>query len=303
MNIIGTLFKMIHWPLCRAYARLLNDRPADAFLAWLCKFQFYRVYRFWPDFIHPIRFSEKLWNRMLYDRNPLLTLISDKLRVREYVRQRAGSECLIPLLWQGPDPERIPFSALPNQFVVKTNHGCGYNIIVTDGRSVDQQMIIRRLSKWLDQNFCTDKYLGIGWGYKNINPTVLVETFIGHNNKSPIDYKFYCFNGKVEIIAAHFDRFNTHKTLAFSRDFRPYGHQRFLRELSSQAEPPVNALEMVSLAETLSTGFEFLRVDLYAAQEKVYFGELTPYPAGVSSFRALDIGTMDHILGQKWKIQ
>ena len=36
---------------------------------------------------------------------------------------------------------------------------------------------------------------------------------------------------------------------------------------------------MISLAEQLSDGFKFLRVDLYNIKGKIYFGELTFYPA------------------------
>ena len=36
--------------------------------------------------------------------------------------------------------------------------------------------------------------------------------------------------------------------------------------------------EMISIAERLSKGYSFLRVDLYEVDGKVYFGENTFYP-------------------------
>ena len=42
---------------------------------------------------------------------------------------------------------------------------------------------------------------------------------------------------------------------------------------------PENLAEMVSLAENLSKGFPFLRVDFYNVNGHIYFGELTFYPA------------------------
>ena len=36
---------------------------------------------------------------------------------------------------------------------------------------------------------------------------------------------------------------------------------------------------MIVIAEKLSDGFKFLRVDLYNVKGKIYFGELTFYPA------------------------
>jgi hypothetical protein len=37
---------------------------------------------------------------------------------------------------------------------------------------------------------------------------------------------------------------------------------------------------MVSVARALSEGFDFIRVDLYNVQGRVYFGELTCTPSG-----------------------
>lgn len=48
---------------------------------------------------------------------------------------------------------------------------------------------------------------------------------------------------------------------------------------------PENLNEMIAIAEKLSYGFKFLRVDLYNVKGKIYFGELTFYPAaGVGVF-------------------
>ena len=48
---------------------------------------------------------------------------------------------------------------------------------------------------------------------------------------------------------------------------------------------PENLETMISLAEKLSTGIPFLRVDFYNINNKIYFGELTLYPAaGVGKF-------------------
>lgn len=48
---------------------------------------------------------------------------------------------------------------------------------------------------------------------------------------------------------------------------------------------PENLNEMISIAEKLSDSFKFLRVDLYNIKGKIYFGELTFYPAaGMGTF-------------------
>ena len=49
---------------------------------------------------------------------------------------------------------------------------------------------------------------------------------------------------------------------------------------------------MVKIAEKLSEGFPFVRVDLYNVNGKIYFGEMTFYPAsGYFVYRPEEINT------------
>jgi hypothetical protein len=302
MKVSSAFNKLIFWPLTRAYVKyILGDRPADTILRYLCIPQFWMVHRYWPDFLYPERFSEKLWNRLLYERDPILTLISDKYRVREYVAKKVGSKYLVPLLWNGDVPEDIPFDQLPLKFVIKTNHGCGYNIIVKDKTRIDQVKTRETLTRWLGENFGQDYYNGIGWAYKNIKPTIIIEAFIGENDKPPVDYKFYCFSGRVEILTVHIDRHERHKTIAFNRNFERFKFRPEFKQYDGDFQRPPMFDEMVWLAESLSEEFDFIRVDLYNPGNKIYFGELTVYPAGISSFLGFDIRALDSILGDKWK--
>jgi len=299
-RISNRLFKILYWPICRAYARhIVGNMPADAVLRYLCSLQFLRVHRFWPDFVHPRRFSEKLFSRMLHDRDPQLALVNDKLRVRDYTAAKVGSEYLIPLFWSGDKPEEIPFDALPLKFVIKTNHGCGYIIIVNNKTQLDHTDIMVRVKKWLGENFGQDKYLGIAWGYKNIRPCIMIESFIEENGKAPVDYKFYCFSGRVEVITLHFDRFEKHKTRAFDRNFEPREFRYDFDQWKGECQRPPNFEAMVQLAESLAEGFDCMRVDLYSLGNRIYFSELTPYPGGVST-RFLPTSE-DYTLGEKWK--
>ena len=297
------LFKLLLWPACRAYARHLGDRPADARYRFLCSLQFWRVYRFWPDLVKPRLFSEKLWSRMLHVRDPIFTLICDKLSAREYVAKKVGRECLIPLLWSGEEPGDIPFDDLPSQFVMKANHGSGYNIIVTDKTRLNQASAKRKLKKWLGENFGLDKYLGAAWGYKNIKPCVTIESFIGEKIKPPVDFKFYCFSGRVELLTLHVNRFEGVKSITLNRSFELCHFGPDFKQYEINYPRPENFEAMVQLAEALSEGFDFMRVDLYSIENRTYFGELTPYPVGVSQFYSFDIASLDPILGEKWKMK
>lgn len=300
MNLFKGITKLLYWPICRAYACHLGDKSADSLLRFLCRPQFWITHRYWPYFKNPRTFNEKIWHRMLYNRDSLLTLVSDKFRVRDYVVQKGGSDYLIPLLWQGNNPEDIPFDELPHKFVIKANHGCGYNIIVQDKTQMDIPQIKNELRKWLNENFCRDKYFGISWGYKNIIPHITIEEFIGINGQVPIDYKFFCYSGRAEFVLMTFDRFDNATEKHFSRNFDPLDLWNGAPQYEGKIERPINYEEMLELADKLAKDLDFVRVDLYSVEEKIYFGELTCYPAG--GLAPFIPQKYDYIFGEKWKI-
>jgi hypothetical protein len=301
MNLINAFFKMMYLPLCRAYSKhIIKDKIANKVMISLCSKYFRYIHHYWPNLKSPESFSEKVIHRMLYNRDERFTIISDKLRVRDYVKNKVGSNYLIPLLWNGDKPEDIPFETLPNKFVIKCNHGCGYNIIVQDKTQVDIYKIKKQIKKWLNENFCYDKFLGIEWSYANIKPTILIEEFIGTNNQIPKDYKLFCYSDHAEYILITFDRFQSTKEKHFSRDFTPLDVWNGAPQFSGDIVCPSNYEEMLRVADTLSTGFDFIRVDLYSVCDKIYFGELTCNPSG--GFDPFIPKEYDYIFGKKWKV-
>lgn len=95
------------------------------------------------------------------------------------------------------------------------------------------------------------------------------------------DYKFFCFNGKVKFFKVDFGRFVEHH----ANYYTPKGQLLDFGEKGLEPDPelliqlPENLDKMVDLAEILSNGIPFLRVDFYNVNGRIYFGELTFYPA------------------------
>jgi hypothetical protein len=236
---------------------------------------------------------------MLYDRSHIWTILSDKLLVRDYIANKIGNEHLIPLLWKGENPDEIPFDDLPSKFVIKTNHGCHYNIIVKDKAELDQAKTKRQLKKWLNENFCENSSFGIAWAYKNIRPSIIIESFINTNGNVPWDYKVFCFSGRAAFIQINIDRFGDDYEKFFDRAFTPldlicHGKKTYPKQIV----PPDNSNEMLSVAESIAESFDFIRVDLYNANGKVYIGELTCYSgAGRVAFFPKKY---NFLFGEKW---
>jgi hypothetical protein len=206
---------------------------------------------------------------------------------------------LIPLLWSGEKPDQIPFDLLPTAFVIKATHGCGYNRLVQNKMEIDYEEVRLILEKWLSKNYCQDNLIGIEWGYKNIKPHIIIESFIEENGKYPVDYKFWCFSGRTEVITVHIDRFEKHVVRTLNRNFEPYNFLFPLDNGSGEYQRPTCFKEMVEFAESLAENFDFMRVDLYNSGNRIYFSELTPYPGGVTA--KFEPDDLDLALGEKWK--
>lgn len=99
----------------------------------------------------PVTLNEKLIWLSWYWRHPLKTLCADKFKVREYVTNTCGlpDSLLVPILGVYNNADDINFDSLPNEFVMKCNHGCGYNILVPDKSVLDIKSSMYTLRTWL----------------------------------------------------------------------------------------------------------------------------------------------------------
>ena len=235
---------------------------------------------------NPQTFTEKLQWLKLYDKNPYKTNCADKLEVRGYVKERIGEQYLIPLLFSSKNPREIPFSHLPRNYIIKTNHGSGGNVIINGNKmilnkekmSFNDKLIFKQLDKWLRTDFSR---IGREWEYRNISRRVIVEELLSDESENVVlnDYKFHCFNGKSLYVQTITDRFEGVKENWFTRDWTSVDVYYFSK-IRKEIKKPENLDEMLSLAEKLSDGFRYVRVDLYSITGKPYFGEMTFHPAG-----------------------
>lgn len=244
----------------------------------------------------PKTFNEKInWLKM-NDNNPLINTITDKYKVREYVSKKIGSEVLVPLLWIGENATEIPFDTLPNSFVLKSNEGSGKNYIVTNKNEINCDQVVKRANHWLKSKF--SYMFGRERCYQKTKRLLLIEKYIGTKNDLPADYKFFMTNGEFIMLEYCFDRqINNQREVRI--EYLDSGLNPCL-ESSSESSffiKPDNFDEMLRYSKLLSEEFQFVRVDFYSINNKVYFGELTLYPSsGWKKFPKID---MDEILGEK----
>lgn len=246
------------------------------------------------DFEKPRTFTEKLQWLKLYDSTPIKSRLADKYLVRSWVADKIGGEYLIPLLGVWNDFDDIDFDELPDQFVLKCNHGSAMNVIVRDKNSFDIVCARERLNAWLAVNFAV---LGLELHYTRIKPKIIAEKFMTDGAPDLTDYKFWCFDGKPALVQCETARSTDLRFDYFDMDFNHTDIERSDHRRSDCPEKiprPKNFELMKRLAAALSEGFPFVRVDFYEIDGRVYFGEMTFTP-GAGTFFFKSEGTDEYL--------
>lgn len=202
----------------------------------------------------------------------------------------------IPTLGVWNSFDEIDWDSLPSQFVLKCNHDSGGLVICRDKSKLDMKAAKRKISKCLNTNYF---WHGREWVYKNIKPRILAETYMENNGSEQLsDYKFYCFNGvaKCLYVSTGLEDHNTARIGFYDLNFEklPFSRTDYL-PFDNNPQKPEHFDEMIHIAEKLSEGFPFLRVDLYEINGKIFFSELTFIPC--SGWMTLEPEEWDFILG------
>lgn len=279
--IKNAIYALFHNPRHILYA-LLHRMPwlirdDEKYLSTLYKLEF----GIKPDLVHPTKFSEKIQWLKLHDHNPLYTTMVDKLAVKKFVRERLGEEYVIPVIAEWDSPEQIEWDKLPNQFVLKTNHdGGGHGIVICKEKS---KLSIAKAMQELNHSFYRSSYMvGREWPYKNVQKRVFAEVFVNDSNGELRDYKFFCFNGKVKCFKIDYNRQIYHQANYYDPQctLLRYGEAVYPPDFEADIYIPDNIQKMIELAERLAKDIPFVRIDFYNVDGRIYFGEITFYPAG-----------------------
>ena len=243
----------------------------------------------------PETLNEKInWLKLnVFPENSLVIQCTDKVAVCGYIKGKGYGHLLNECYGIWDSASDIDWNTLPKQFVLKCNHGCGYNIICTDKSIIDISKTVHQLNDWMDEDFgkvtCEPHY-------SKIPRKILCEKYLENDI---VDYKFFCFHGEPKFFyisqnpAGDFRKgcyacFNLDGTLA---PFQRTDHPLFEVVPAMPAQLP----EMIHIAAELSADFPFVRVDLFDVSGKIYFSELTFTPC--SGMMPLTPESADYELG------
>lgn len=258
---------------------------------------FFRAHGRFPNLTTPQTFNEKIAWRKLFDFDPRLPPLVDKIKSKEFIRGRYGSDLVIPTIAIFDTAEEIDFDRLQRPYVIKANHGSSMNLFVRDTK-IDKTTLRRKAATFLTTDFSE---IFQEWAYSKVDRKLFAEPLLATPAGYLTDYKFHVFGGKVLAIEVVHDRYGNYGAYFCDRQFN-YMNVRLKGYPSYKGTriPPSRLKEMIELSEALGAEFTYVRVDLYEIDQNIKFGEFTFYPgAGHDPF---DPPEWDLAFGRQWTL-
>ncbi|MBQ9244886.1 hypothetical protein IJ182_01310 [bacterium] len=246
----------------------------------------------------PERFSEKIQWLKLYDNLPEKATLTDKLKVRDYVKERIGEKYLKPILQVADSFGEIDFDSLPETFVMKCTHGSKWQNIVKSKEGLLDHGIIYNIVRGQFEGWMTHKftpYAGFELQYKYIEPKIIIEPLMRDNiDEMPTEYEIYCFNGKPKIFQKVKYGRNKYATV-YDENFNKID-LKFKPDYQLLKEDADNYLkEAIELSKKLVGDFKLVRIDWMLYNNQLYFAEMTFTP--FSGFYEFEDDKWDKKLG------
>lgn len=241
------------------------------------------------DLKDPRSFNEKLQWLKIHNRRPEYVDMVDKIQAKNKAKEYIGETYIIPTIDVLNSAEEIDLKKLPNSFVIKCTHDSGSAIVIKDKSIADEEKLKQTYRKLLDRNYY---WGGREWVYKSIEPKLIIEEYMDDLGRDDlIDYKFMCFNGEVKSIFTCTERRSKTglKVTFFDMEWNKQEFERHYPASREKILKPDNLDEMITIAEKLSRGIPFVRIDLYDIEGRIYFGEWTFFPGnGFEEFNPVE---------------
>lgn len=284
----------LHKKLLRLFWRAIAFLPDRPFL----QLKYFSLSGRFPDLRNPKLFTEKLQVRKLQDRNPLHGTMVDKHGAKGLIAERAGSEHVVETYWVGHDLDDVDWSTIPLPAVVKPTHGSGTGVFLRTPEDIDSLLESNPVPHWINGNH---HRINREWAYSQVVPQVIIERMLVNEADAPDDYRFLVFSGKIALIELRLRRQGVVYEAYFTASWtRIPVHTGYYPEYPGDVPRPTQLDEMIDVARKVAGDSDFMRVDLYCAEGKVYVGELTLYPGG--GFAGACPDEFEKTLGDVWSV-
>ena len=217
-------------------------------------------------------------------RSPVWDQFVDKLRMKAFCAARGVRTPLTKQIFQSPYDD-IDLLALQQPFILKSNKGCGRNLIVRDGimlssgwahhhkRLADHLADVPGLLRSWSLPYCNKEHEP---QYEYTTPQVYEEEFM---DPIPDDMEVWVHQGTARFVWVATDRFGQNTRTVCDAHFRPMPFQMHGRKPTACFTPPPVHLRdaIIRTAEIVAADvpMDFLRIDLYVKDDVVHCGEIT----------------------------
>ncbi|MGH8518185.1 MAG: ATP-grasp fold amidoligase family protein, partial [Panacagrimonas sp.] len=243
-----------------------------------------------PDLRRPRRFSEYVTHRLVYDRDPLLKKISDKLAVRRIIAETVGDQYVVPLLGTWKRAGEVAWRDLPLPAVFKPTHLSGPFKFLHDLRSIDLEALMREADGWLGEDYFDRN---AEWAYLGCPRRLVAEPLLLAPDRGPlVEASVFTFHGEPVLIKALQGRKGSKERCCLWQD--PAGQTPGLSDITPLARERLAAAEflrmkrqvddaraeMLDVSARIGSRIPLVRVDFYLTDHGLRIGELTAYPLG-----------------------
>lgn len=247
------------------------------------KYLYYKTFNKRLNLEGPKNFNEKIQYLIVNKYGKKEGNLADKYLVKNYVEKLNISNLNIPkTLKVYSDARDINIDELPDNFVLKCNHGSGNVFVCNDKNNFDIETAKKVLNKNLKSSFAKHTF---EYHYKYIKPLIIAEEYLNDGTgKNPLDYKFYVFNGKCDRMLLCSERDKSLRLDDYDLNWNILDDTLPKYKSNNKISKPQNLDLMIKIAEELckendEVVIPFARVDLYDLNGKIYFGEYTFTPA------------------------
>lgn len=256
----------------------LQNLPESEYPKYLTKLYYYKTGEK-LDLKNPKTFNEKIQWLKLYDATPLKRDLTDKVKVRDYVREKIGEKYLKPVLQICNSFDEIDFDKLPNSFIMKCNHGCKWHYIV---KNKEQYLSVKKLvditrkqmTGWLEQEYWP--WGGFEMQYKGIEPKIIIEHFLIDENNFLEELEITCFNSEPKIFAKMSNK--NREVLMFDQNYKPIDFKFGSKFSIIEGKADDILKQAVKHSKVLCQSFKLIRVDWIICNKQLYFNEMTFSP-------------------------
>jgi len=220
-------------------------------------------------------FEDKINWLCIHDVNQLKGRCADKILLHEYSKNKLGKDICNKIIKIYDNEKNIKLEELPEKFVLKANHGSGFNLIVQNKTQLNIENTKNLAKMWMRTDYGK---INAEFHYSFIKRKLFVEEFIGNNLKN---YKFLCYHGKPKYVYISLEENNMKYRNFYNMNWTFLDFQCLSRPHPTNIYKKPKYFEiMKEYAIKLSADFIFVRVDFYELENEVRLGELTFTPMG-----------------------